>query len=192
MFRFTIKFGKDRNNTNWQKCRAHHKMPLSLSKIKVKNGCFKTLGIWFSKNMNEMVKLNFEERLQDMKKILFIWNARNLSLKGRIIVIKSLVLPKITFLLSSIYVPNDILDKIHKILFDFLWRYKTPKIKKETITGLIEDGGLKMVDIHKINIAAKCCWKTRLSCSENQNSKILFLKMLSNNEYMLNKKNWVK
>ena len=146
------------------------------------------LGIWFSKDMKEMVTLNFDERLCDMKKLLFIWNARNLSLKGRITIIKSLVLPKITFLLSLIYVPTDILDNIHKILFDFLWRYKTPKVKKETITGLIEDGGLKMVDVHKMNIAAKCSWKRRLSCSENQNSKILFLKMLSINESMLNKK----
>ena len=41
-----------------------------------------------------------------------------------------------------------------------------PIIKKETITGLIEDGGLKMVDFHKMNIAAKCGWKKYLVCSE--------------------------
>ena len=63
-----------------------------------------------------------------------------------------------------------------------------PQIKKkETITGLIEDGGLKMVDVHKVNIAAKCGWQKRLVCSENVNSKFLFLKMLSINEFMLNK-----
>ena len=168
--------------------KKHHKKPLSLSEIKIRTGCFKTLGVWFSKSVKEMVRLNFEERVEDMRKILCIWNVRNLSLKGRITIIKSLVLPKVTFLLSLIYVPKEVLDRINKILMDFLWRHKMSKIKKETITGLIEDGGLKMVDVHKMNIAAKCAWKKRLVCSENVNSKVLFLKMLSINEFMLNKK----
>ena len=73
--------------------------------------------------------------------------------------IKSLVLPKIIFSLSLSYVPKDTLDKIHKIFINFLWRKKTPKIKKDTITGSIEVGGLKMVDVHKMNVAAKCGWK---------------------------------
>ena len=106
-----------------------------------------------------MVCLNFEERLEDMKKLLCILNARNMCLKWRITVIKSLILPKVIFLLSLIYVPKEVLDRINKILMDFLWRDKMPKIKKETITGLIEDGGLKMVDVHTINIAAKCSSK---------------------------------
>ena len=165
-----------------------HMMPLSLSKINIRNGCFKTLGVWFSRNIKEMISLNFEERLEEMRKLLFIWNTRNLSLKGRITVIKSLVLPKITFLFSLIYVPKDILDRIQKLLTDFLWRYKTPKIKKEIIRNCIEDGGLKMADVYKMNTAAKCIWKKRLIQSENVNSKLLFLKMLSINESMLNKK----
>ena len=143
--------------------KKHHKKPLSLSEIKIRTGCFKTLGVWFSKNVKEMVSLNFEERLEDMRKILCIWNARNLSLKGRITIIKSLVLPKVIFLLSLVYVPKEVLDRINKILMDFLWRHKMPKVKKETITGLIVDGGLKMVDVHKMNIAAKC-WLEKTPC----------------------------
>ena len=79
-----------------------------------------------------------------MRKILCIWNARNLSLKGRI-TIKSLVLPMVIFSLSLIYVPKEVLDRINKILIDFLWRHKMSKI----ITDLIEDRGLKMADVHK-------------------------------------------
>ena len=67
-----------------------------------------------------MVCLHFEERLEDMRKILCIWNARNLSLKGRITIIKSLVLSKVIFLLRLIYVPKEVLDRINKKLMDFL------------------------------------------------------------------------
>ena len=45
-----------------------------------------------------------------------------------------------------------------------------------------------MADVHKMDIASKCGWKKRLFCSENVNSKFLFLKMLSINKFMLNKK----
>ena len=31
-----------------------------------------------------------------------------------------------------------------------------------------------MVDVHKMNIAAKCGWKKCLVCSETFNSKVLF------------------
>ena len=96
-----------------------------------------------------MVHFNFEEQLKDMRKILCLWNARNISLKGRITIIKSLVLPKIILSLSLIYVPKEVLDRLNKILMDFLWKHKMSKIKKEITTGLIEDRGLKMVDVHK-------------------------------------------
>ena len=125
----------------------HIAVPDSLSKINIKIGPFKTLGIWFSKNPKEMVTLNFNKRIENIKKILFTWNSRTLSLKGRITIIKALVLPQILFLFNLIYVPNEILDQINKEFFNFLWRNKPPKIKKETIIGQLKDGGLKMMCI---------------------------------------------
>ena len=44
---------------------------------------------------------------------------------------------------------------------------KTPNRKKETIIGSIEDGVLKIVDVHKMNVAAKCAWKKQLVNSDN-------------------------
>ena len=113
-----------------------------IGKIKVKNGAFKTLGVWFSHSAKEMLDLNFDGKIENIKKLLFIWTARNLSLKGRITIIKSLILPQILFLFTLLYVPNVILKKLNDILFSFLWKFKPPKVKKETIISAIEDGGL--------------------------------------------------
>ena len=43
-----------------------------------------------------------------------------LSLKGKITIIKALVLPQILFLFNLIYVPNEILDQINKEFLNFL------------------------------------------------------------------------
>ena len=90
-----------------------------------------------------MVTINFNKRIENIKKLLFTSNSRTMSLKGRITIIKALVLPQILFLFNLIYVPKEILDQINKEFLNFLWRNKPPKIKKETVTGQLEDGGLK-------------------------------------------------
>ena len=160
---------------------------ISLKKINVKKGPYKSLGVWFSNNQNEMVRLNFDERLIKIKKLLHIWSSRILSLRGKITVLKTLVLPKILFLFSMIYVPDEILKIVDNLFFNFLWNNKPPKIKKSTITGMIKDGGLKMVDVYKMHIAAKCSWIKRLCNESKGNWKILFSKMLSISQQMLNK-----
>ena len=86
----------------------------------MKKGPFKTLGIWFSNDKNEIVDLNFKLRLDKMKTLLNIWNSRNLSLKGRITILKSLILPQILFLFNLIYVPIYILDQINEMFFKIL------------------------------------------------------------------------
>ena len=166
---------------------AEKNKSILLQKINVKKGPYKTLGIWFSNNQNEMARLNFEERLVNIKNMLYIWSSRVLSLKGKITVLKTLILPKILFLFSIVYVPDEMLKTIDNLFFNFLWNKKPPKIKKNTITGMIKDGGLKMVDVHKMHTAAKCIWIKRLLNDSKGNWKILFVKMLSINEHMLNK-----
>ena len=111
-----------------------------------------------------------------------------MSLKGRITIIKALVLPQILFLFNLIYVSKEILDQINKEFLNFLWRNKPPKIKKETIIGQLVDVGLKMIDVYNMHVAAKCGWIKLLLSKENGSWKKLFFKMLSINQNMLNKK----
>ena len=59
-----------------------------------------------------------------MEILLNIWNQRNLSLKGKITIVKSLVLPQMQFLFSMINVSEDTLKEIDHILFEFIWGEK--------------------------------------------------------------------
>ena len=149
-----------------------------LSEITVKHGPFKALGIWYSTDVQICTELNLKGRLNKMETLLNIWRTRNLSLKGKITIMKTLILPQIQFLFSMIYIPQDVLETIDKMLFNYLWDNKRAKIKRTTIIAKIEDGGLGMIDVHEIHNAAKCSWIKRLLDETNSKWKITTLQML--------------
>ena len=93
-----------------------------------------------------------------MKSLISIWRGRNLSLKGKILIVKSLLLPKINYVMSNIYCPQHILQQINKIIVHFIWNNKSPKVKQSAIVGNYASGGLKMPDIYTVNTVAKIKW----------------------------------
>ena len=83
-------------------------------------------------------------RIRNLSKL---WKARNLSLKGKIIVFKSLVLPEITHLPLTKIILNSIMDQLNKKEKNFIWNGFNPKIKNSTIKNYCKNSGLKNVDI---------------------------------------------
>lgn len=69
----------------------------------------KSLGIYFGHNKQECQKLNFEKQLLKCKKIITDWSKRNLTIIGKIVIIKSLVLPNLTYIASNTIIPKDML-----------------------------------------------------------------------------------
>ena len=130
-------------------------LPPDLTAIKVVEGPFKALGIWYSYNKNEIQDLNLENRLKNMNTIINIWKSRSLLLKGKITIIKTLILPQINFLFSMIHIPDQILKKLDKILFDYLWNSKPAKIKRLTIIAPVVEGGMGMIDVYNIHHSSK-------------------------------------
>ena len=83
----------------------------------------------YSPDILEMVTINFENKLNEMKKVLNDWSRRNLTPFGRITVIKSLVISKITHLLMNLPDPEEsFLKELNKLLYNFLWNGKNDKI----------------------------------------------------------------
>ena len=115
-------------------------MPNELGQIKIKHGPFKALGVWFAGTQEEITRLNFEERLKNMETTINIWKGRNLSLKGKTVIIKTLIVPQVQFLFSMIYIDETILEKIEKLLFSYIWPGNVHKIKKNTFIAPIELG----------------------------------------------------
>ena len=86
---------------------------------------FRLLGLDLDMNL-ENLNINYENGIEAIKKLLNKWSYKFLTPYGRITIIKTLALPKITHIATAI--PNldtKLIDDIQKLLFDFLWK-KTP------------------------------------------------------------------
>ena len=94
----------------------------------VKDGKFKALGVNFSTQLVEMEELNYDMVMETVSNLIHHWSKRNLTVLGRITVVKSLLIPKFNHLILSIPTPSRIfLKRLQKMIYDFVW-----KNKKET------------------------------------------------------------
>ena len=125
------------------------------------------LGIHFSNSKEVSDKLNFHEKLDVLEKALNNWKRRKLTLLGKINIIKSLGISKLIFTASVLPTPETFYEQVNKITFNFIWDSKKAKIKKNTIIGERENGGLGMIDFSLMNKALKCIWIKRFSLNEN-------------------------
>lgn len=129
----------------------------------------KTLGILFLNNEAKMVELNLETRMKEMKTVLQKWKRRNLTLLGKVTVIKMLALPILTYPLINLPDPTaNTIKSINTELFAFLWNNKPDKIARKVVIQNIEKGGLKMTDIGSFISASKASWVKRYTNDKNK------------------------
>ena len=81
----------------------------------------KILGIYFSYNKKLENEKNFLDHIANLQKVINIWEMRNLSLLGKIIIFKTLALSKIIHLALITNVPTATIELLNKIQKDFLW-----------------------------------------------------------------------
>ena len=126
-------------------------------------GTFKVLGIKLSTNLDCITDMNYEGKLTMVKRLLMQWRKRQLTPLGKIIVIKTLVIPKLVYLFINLPdPPSTFLKNLETELFQFLWEHKPAKIKKSVICKSYEEGGLAMCDLHSFLSAMKLNWIPRL------------------------------
>ena len=137
--------------------------------INITSKPIKVLGIWLSKDADEVLNLNFEERIDKLNILLNAWKQRNLTIKGKIIILKSKALPLITYATNFLYVPNYVVDAIDKLIYSFVWKSKH-HVKKSTLIEKPSKGGLKMPDTTSVIKANKLNFiKRMLNMESNSN-----------------------
>ena len=110
---------------------------------------FKTLATYFTLNYKDTAILNINQKVQVIKDILNAWQARSLSLKGKITVVKFLVIPHIQVLASTLSVDSKTIIELDT-LFSFIWNNGKPLIAKNTLIQPLDLGGLKMVSVLEV------------------------------------------
>ena len=105
------------------------------------------IGCIFGNNKKECEQLNWENKIDKMNTLFFSWGKRNLTILGKIMIIKALVIPIFTFVASACVVPDKYRKEIESKCFKFIWDGKPDKVKRNTLIGNFEMGGLNMIDI---------------------------------------------
>ena len=114
-----------------------------------------------------MFHLNFDKRISEIERIISMYSKFSLSLIGKVTVIKTLMLPKIVYLLTVLPTPpSNIFYVIEKRLKDFLWKNGNARICNKQLEKEIGEGGLKLTNIRDFNKSLKLSWLKRLLTTE--------------------------
>ena len=119
------------------------------------------------------------KQIEKMNSLFLSWSKRNLSILGKVLIIKALIIPIFTFIVSSCVIPEKYKKEIESKCFKFIWNGKPDKVKRNTLIGDFEKGGLKMIDIESYFISLKASWVSRLADSKFSNWKLIPLKYLN-------------
>ena len=143
------------------------------------------LGIHFSSLYSAgEIEDNWKGRQEKIEKTLCLWAKRNLSIKGKIIILKTLILSKINYIISSIGLPDKVLIQTNRILFRFLWkknsriRGRLKKFKEKFFAVIQKNGGLNMFDISQIQSAAFLQWAEAVCTGPEEDWKTIAFQTL--------------
>lgn len=113
------------------------------------------LGIKLTPDLGEMTALNFEPLLQNITTNLGKWGKPNLSLWGKINVIKMVITPQFNYI--SMMLPLTKRDRIFKqyesVVRDFLWSRRRPRFKWSKMCTPKEKGGLGIPDVRPYSLS---------------------------------------
>ena len=145
---------------------------------------FRLLGITFNVDLDKIIGINYTDRIAQIKNSIKIWRRRFLTPLGKITVIKSLLLPKLTHLLIALPNPDtETLNNINGIFFDFLWNGRA-KIKQPVVVKQYFEGGLKMINLMAFAQALKITWLRRILQNESK-WHLLIKKVCGDRKYFM-------
>ena len=137
-------------------------------KIIKEEEAMRTLGAWVGNDSN--TNLQWKSILQKQEEALANWSETNVSLKGKEIILKSLIQSKAMFLATVNGMPKDVEEKMKKIFKDFIWEGKKRGLMEwKQIIAPREQGGLGIPDLSARIEAIELMWvKKWLSPQKNK------------------------
>ena len=121
-----LKINQSKSEILWLGCWRHRKD--RVLDLKLSDEPIYALGVYFSYNEELATEKNFFDKLNPLKKLLNIWSSRDLSIYGRINIVKTLAISELTFICSVLDTPNRFTDEVNNIIFRYIWKNKNPKL----------------------------------------------------------------
>ena len=110
----------------------------------------KILGVYFRCNAHLKQELNFDATIKSLKKTLNNWQWRNLTICGKIQIIKTFAMPKFIYRASVLTLDKQAIKNVNSVIYNFLRNGKPDKNKRLALISDYKDGGLKMPHIESL------------------------------------------
>ena len=146
--------------------------------IKWSEDPIETIAITISNDPKVSMEENVMSRVGSIEKILNIWSIRGRSLKGRVTILKSLVIPKILYPMSVLPIPQNVINIMDDMITNFVWNKKKPKIKRDVIIQGVENGGLNVPHFATRVETNRILWINRLHNNSGAKWKCIFGKII--------------
>lgn len=141
-----LKLNEEKTEAYWLGSLHQSAVDIGIEKI---NKPMKILGVYFTYDWKKYQELNFENIIKTINKSIYAWQWRNLTLIGRIQIIKTFAIPKFMFRAAQLSLTKDIIKEVNTVLFRFIWRGKD-KVKRLSLISDYKEGGLRMPHIDTI------------------------------------------
>ena len=106
--------------------------------------------------MKQTSIINWQKILQKMEKHIHKLSPRPLSLRGKTTLLNILILAKAACLSNVFPIPDEVLTKIHRIIFQYLWQTKKVEpIARKTIFLPKPKGGLNIKEPKTHNLGMR-------------------------------------
>ena len=141
--------------------------------LKWTNEPFTFLGVTFSTDLMSIPELNYTNKFEEIKNTIRSWSKRLISPLGKITIVKSLLLSKLTHLFISLPKPGENeIKELEKMFYKFIWNNKNDRVARKQIIQSYKNGGLKMIHTMSFIKTMKLSWIKRILTSENSWMKI--------------------
>jgi hypothetical protein len=145
----------------------------------------KYLGAVLNTNNRKTTERNIEEARKKITGLITQWQKRHMPISGKIAIIKSILVPQLTYHLSTLTSPEKkVVKEINRSLYKFINNNGSEKIKINIMISPYEKGGYKMIDLDSYIKAIKIRWIERLISVEGVWKKYITDKLGPDIEYV--------
>ena len=102
----------------------------------------KILGQYFG-NV-DCTQRNWEAKIQKIQNIVAAWRHRDLSFKGRALLINTLLTSTLWYNVTSLSMPPWAVTQIERLIYDSFWNYKHPLVNRNILALPLGEGGFNI------------------------------------------------
>lgn len=139
------------------------------------------LGFYIGHSKQEMDEKNWTQKIKKISTSLQVWKTRNLTLIGKILILKTFALSQITYIASIQPCPENISAELEKLFYDFIWKGRD-RIRRKILINKLEEGGLKMINVRLYIAALQASWVPRIIKADKEEAWVSVLNYTVKNQ----------